>query len=127
MSSNTHTNASKAHNLGYSEDQPSKLEELHSSSPHVDTVPHGTPTTFNEQYENTPLWIRGNIDDGYFITLGNQRISEFTETKTEAIRLIKEKDWNLLFNIVTAIGTKLMQLTEEEIDLLTNNKEIRTT
>lgn len=56
---------------------------------------------FNERFYDTPIFIRGNIEKGFFATIGNHIISETKEQPGEIFDLLKTMNWNILLNIVT--------------------------
>lgn len=63
---------------------------------------------FNEMSEeNSNFWIRGNSENGYFITVGNQMVCEPQPTVEQCKTLIASKDWNLIMNVVLTILNNL--------------------
>lgn len=71
---------------------------------------------YAEQFEDTPLWIRGDDNNGYFVTMGDKRISIPYETPGEAEEAIIRKDWNVLLNAMIGIFTNLQLLSNENIN-----------
>lgn len=71
---------------------------------------------YSGQYQNTPLWIRGTETDGYYVTMGNKRISEPYPTIGEAEDAIKRLDWNILLNAMIGIFTNLQELNNANIN-----------
>lgn len=120
-SSSTHTYVKEATNYGFLtkawnklfKTKNKELKEYHSSSPHQDTKLDDI-TAVNEQYKDTPLWIRGNGKDGYFITMGNERISETFTNYEQAVSVVKRRDWNLLLNVIALVSQKIARLTPED-------------
>jgi hypothetical protein len=57
-------------------------------------------------------------DNGYFIALGNNRLSEFKESKQECKYLIDNKDWSLMFNVII---TSCKAFINSELNKVENN------
>lgn len=64
----------------------------------------------NEQIENTPFKIHG-IENEWFITLGDYRITQNYLTKDEAIKHLETHKWNVVLQM---IGTALDRFDEKE-------------
>lgn len=68
-----------------------------------------TPKTENKpsqliekiRYEGTAFDIVGNTEDGYFVALGNFRITK-TQEKNECRRMIDQKDYELILGLIGA-------------------------
>lgn len=118
---NTNTSADYQNNFGYSEQQPNK--PYHSSSPHQETVPDDlvNDKAHHEPYKNTPFWIRGS-DEGWYITLGEYRVSDLLNSKEDAIKLLKNRDLVLILNSISSIMHKMLGLKKEEIDAFLTEK-----
>lgn len=56
-----------------------------------------------QQYQNTPIWIRGNSTDGYFLTVGDYRLTDALPTIGDLEKLLKRRDLNLLVMLISAI------------------------
>lgn len=56
------------------------------------------------RYKNTPIWVRGDTEMGYFLTLGDYRITESLQSIEECEKLIRTRDINLLIAIMSAVA-----------------------
>lgn len=66
-----------------------------------------------EQIPDTPFWIYGSEEKGYFLVMGNNKMSETKETKEEAVELIIKEPFMLVLRMITAVFEKLEQLTKQ--------------
>lgn len=64
-----------------------------------------------EKIENSPFWVIGTEDSGYFVVLKHYRISETYETVEEARNAIHTEKWNIAFRMCAII---FEILSEEE-------------
>jgi hypothetical protein len=55
-----------------------------------------------EQYENTPFLIVQS-DEGYFLALGNSRLTDVYKTKEKLDTFVKENTWNLIGSFVLSL------------------------
>lgn len=84
-------------------------EEVHKKNSNLELI------TMDE-VPGTPFKITGTEEKGYFLTLGKYRLTEYYETKTEALdRLILEQ-WTIMLRIITIV-------TEDEIERSKNNPD----
>lgn len=58
---------------------------------------------YDQQWEDTPIWIRGDAEKGYFATMGAHRITEAKETLYEVQDILRRKEWNVILNIVSVM------------------------
>lgn len=63
------------------------------------------------QVENTGFCIIEVQDKGCFVTLGMYRLTEYKETIEECLRMIEEKDWELILGLMGAV----QQHSEKEL------------
>lgn len=66
---------------------------------------HSEPEITNQPVEYTPFRLIGQKNKGYFITIADQRLSEYFETEAEALQSINDKNWNLIANLIISIIT----------------------
>lgn len=71
--------------------------------------------TTNEQIENTPFYIRGNEALGYFLTMGDTRITELYEDELSARLQIDHTNWNFTTTVMATIIEKI--LNQMQIDM----------
>lgn len=48
-----------------------------------------------EQIVDTPFWIIGNKETGYFLTMGKYRLTEPMKTKTAVRTYLRANTWNV--------------------------------
>lgn len=89
----------------------------------------GTPKegeTISEQVQSSPLFIRGNDENGYFIILGNYKVTQKMESMEIARTIAEQTDWVTIMNVVAVMIETAFKL-EKQIDLdmatLQNKKE----
>lgn len=64
-----------------------------------------------EQIENTPIYVIGNEEQGYCLTISNYRITTTKETKEEAIKTLETNKWDIICNIIII----LQEIREKEL------------
>lgn len=70
----------------------------------------------NRQIENTPFVLRRR-EKGYFLTIGDTRITEPTETEQETLNRLKEEKWI----IIAAMIVHVVKILKEN-DIVTHHK-----
>lgn len=60
-----------------------------------------------EKIENSPFEII-SFEKKHFIGLGNYRISEETTDKASLVKSIEDKDWDLLFNMMSVVADTIV-------------------
>lgn len=79
--------------------------------------------TSNEQHGETAFWIRGSDELGYFISIGDRRITELS-TKIywrEVLNELREPLWQVILYAITAITeTIITEVHKEEAKELRN-------
>lgn len=68
----------------------------------------------NEQFQNTPIWIRKHNDKGYFATMGNGRISDFYDKKSDLLEDITFADTKTIIQICATMIDAALTLINEE-------------
>lgn len=59
-----------------------------------------------EKVEGSPLWIVGNKEHGYFVAMGNHRLTDSAKTISEAREKLINEQYNIIANmIVQIVGT----------------------
>lgn len=76
-------------------------KDLLSTQLNAENNPSGNSTSTNvhEPLFGTPFWIRC-VDNKWFATMGNHKITENQENKNAVIALIDSKDWNVIGTFV---------------------------
>lgn len=88
----------------------------------VDTNTDNRQLILKREIKGTPFTLTGNEDQGYFLTLGNYRLTEAKETPEEATEEIESNTWNIISRLVAAyidFDKRLQTNSTEPI----NNKE----
>lgn len=67
----------------------------------------------DEKIRDTPLWIRGDESQGYYITMGDFRLTGNHPTKDIPETMIMERDWNLILAIAAAAAQKTIMMEDE--------------
>lgn len=49
--------------------------------------------------QNSPFWVVGDKEQGYFLIMGRWRISEIYTTKEKAIGALETDKWNIILRI----------------------------
>ena len=78
--------------------------------------------TTNEKIENTPFFVRGNDKMGYFITLGDTRISELYEDEISARLQVNNNNWNFITTVIATITEKI--LNQMQIEAMAKANEL---
>lgn len=73
-----------------------------------------------EQIENTPFWIVGNKERGYFLAFGKFQMTEEVPNKLDVILNLEKDRWNVLVKMIVCV-------TEMEWfkAIVTNNEHAR--
>lgn len=71
--------------------------------------------------ENTPFYLNGNEENGYFITIKNYKVTEEKKQLNDAQTLqefaeeiLKEKMWNIIFHLVIILQEQEKLLSQKE-------------
>lgn len=94
-------------------------KQLHESA-NATTTDNSNSSQLVEQepIENTPFKVVGNENYGYFVALGNKRLTEPQPTKDEAIAHLTDhkKWWQIILNlIITLVPDVLHVLGQEQL------------
>lgn len=98
-----------------------ELLELQNTTENPNTNnPKSSQLIEKERYEGTGFDIVGNPEYGYFVALGTYRITR-AQTKEECIRMINEKDYELIIGLM---GASIEQTIKDhkQFNNLLNNK-----
>lgn len=72
----------------------------------------------HEKLEGTPFVLR-NTGNGYFVTMGNHKITEETKTKKEAENLIFKLNWLTLIRVIaTAVDNVIEERSKKEKEII---------
>jgi hypothetical protein len=96
--SNTAENAKKTDNLKSGRG----ILKTQSGDENIPDLDKGQELIEREKIYNSPFELIGNQEIGYWIALGAFRISE-KGTKSEKLREVENKDWDLIINVLCAI------------------------
>lgn len=55
------------------------------------------------RYRNTPIWIRGSEDEGFYLTVGDYVLTEKQESPGDCEKLLKNRDLNLMMSLMSAV------------------------
>lgn len=80
----------------------------------VDSGPSEQKPIINESITGTPFRIINVPDTGWFITLGIQRIGDIYLTRQEALRPIRDKDWQLICNVIVTVIEQVNNIMKQE-------------
>lgn len=61
----------------------------------------------SEPIANSPFHMVGHKEKGYFISIGNHRLTEPQPTAAQALAVLEENKWNIISNICIAIYTMM--------------------
>lgn len=64
--------------------------------------------------EGTPFWIIGRKDKGYFIIMGDTKLTETVETKEIAMEKLIKEQYNITFRMIGTIVEKMIQEEKKE-------------
>lgn len=64
-----------------------------------------------EPVKGTPFYVVGSEEKGYFIALGQNRITEQKETPGKAINELTDKKWEIIANMIVIITGAMKQVT----------------
>lgn len=57
----------------------------------------------NEQIKDSPIWIRGNDESGYFATLGDYRITDENKDYDQVMEEVMMPDMPMICRIITVM------------------------
>lgn len=60
-------------------------------------------TQTNEQWGNTPIWIRGNSETGFYATIGNYRITEPHAHFDEIVNMLYHPKLELIMTLISTM------------------------
>lgn len=60
-----------------------------------------------KQMENTPFWICGNIETGYWLTLGKWRLTEPVKDMDTVEMEVKTNKWNIIVKLIICINNDI--------------------
>lgn len=84
-----------------------------SNETNTDNSQSNTQLVDKERYEGTGFDIVGNEEHGYFVALGNHRLTQ-PAPKEVAITHIKEKSWDLIFALAALVAERVYKDSEEK-------------
>lgn len=61
----------------------------------------------NEQIMGSPFYTRGNKQTGYFITMGDTKLTDDYETPEEAEAQVRADNWNFMTTVIASITEKV--------------------
>lgn len=61
-----------------------------------------------EQVENTPFWIVGNEENGYFLTIGKYRITEHRTSIDGVKNDLENKKWYIILTLIGIITEQII-------------------
>lgn len=79
-----------------------------------------TPTT-NEALPNTPFRIIGS-EKGWFIVLGNSRLTNYYPTEKLAQESLEQDRWNVLINTIVTVVNQIQELQKQTAKPPTQNQ-----
>lgn len=65
-----------------------------------------------EQIENTPIWVIGSEERGYFLAIGHNQVTGRKKTIEEAKADLEIKKWDIILVAIGIITEKLLQEKE---------------
>lgn len=68
------------------------------------------------QIENTPFWILGNKDDGYFLAMGKHRLCDLQKTKEQVQDYYNQHQWELIMQVAMIVFTDLYTEQNKTLD-----------
>lgn len=71
---------------------------------------YSTKLVEREAYEDSPLMINRIEEKGWFITLGNKRLTEYYEKKYQIIDLLEKPTWQLLITLMIAVHDDMQEI-----------------
>lgn len=81
------------------------------------TIPNSsTPSQINEQYGKTPIWVRGNYENGFFATMGKYRITPVLEEMSEVYDMLINCDAETVINIFCNMIMAHEEVKKEELN-----------
>lgn len=77
-----------------------------------------SPLIIHREIPRTPFVITGNEDRGYFVRLGDYRISDIQKTPEEAENELVEQHWNVIMRMIASIVERFNETREPEPEKL---------
>lgn len=59
--------------------------------------------TISEQIQDTPLFIRGNKEEGYYLIVGSYKVSERIQWLWKAREIADQTDWKTVMNVIAVM------------------------
>lgn len=104
MSNSTTTKQKDILNTQSNADQTHKEN---SSKPLIERIP----------IDNTPFTLIGDQEKGYFIAMGNYKITDqILKNEEEANLMLKDKIYEIILNMIVIVDEKIEQMKKEESD-----------
>lgn len=73
-----------------------------------------------QEIEGTPFKLIKREKEGYFLVMGEYRITQETDDKEKLIKLAKSLDWNFMVNVLSTM-MEIRDKVKAEIDLISAN------
>ncbi len=76
-----------------------------------------------EPVQNTPFWIIGNKEEGYFLTMGKWRLTDKLTTMDEVEAYLDEHSYEIVMKMIICLQSAN---EEEEAKVIDINSQIKT-
>ena len=100
-----------------------KRKELLATQLNVQKTPNekSTSTIMNETIDETPFRMVGNHEKGFFIAMGNYRLTEPTPSILEAFNKLDYEKWHIIIRVIDSIlhaqaNGEQAKMTEEQLE-----------
>lgn len=81
----------------------------------AEKTPKGSYLATDEQLENMPFVLRWRENKGWFITIGDMRLTEPTETKEETLSLLETDKWRIIAGMIVHVTNLLLKNPDMKI------------
>lgn len=84
-------------------------DTLEMQNGHDSPKPKSTQLIQKEEIENTPFHVVGSEELGFFITIGNVRLTDPQKTMEEAYNMLDNHTWQIITNLIISLVYKILE------------------
>lgn len=75
-----------------------------------------------ENIKDTPFWLL-KIEQGWFLAMGDNRLSEIYKTKKEALNHLEKNHWNIIMQLILIVEKTLKKEVDGQQDKILNENQ----
>lgn len=70
---------------------------------------------WSEQVQGTPLYIRGDKEQGFYVVLGSYKVTEKIEDLMTARAIVEHTDWKTVMNVIAVMIETAFKIEGKEL------------